>query len=459
MSTTSHPDAEPREIGSRLELFVDEWLIDRLEGASLRIHSPVAREVVMTFEKPWEGNTCGYFSFFKDGDIFRAYYRGCHFDWKSRRITHEVACYAESKDGINWVKPNLGLFEFEGSSDNNIVWMGAHNFTPFKDENPACPEDSRYKAIASCEGGLMVYGSPDGIHWRELASGPVITEGAFDSQNLAFWDPLKKRYVEFHRAFRDGRRDIMTCFSSDFIHWSKPVFLDYDGGPLHHLYTNAVRPYFRAPHIYLGFPKRFLPERKKVPDHPYDGLSDCVLMTSRDGLSWRIWQDAFLRPGPQRERWWERNNMASWGMLVTKSPLEGAPDEISMYFNEAYYTDDLKLRRFTIRMDGFVSVNAPYSGGELLTRPLVFSGSELVLNYSTSAAGSILVEVADRDGVPMKGFEVESCDEIYGDELEGVVSWRGKTDLSSLQGQPVRLRFLLRDADLYSLRFRSRGEG
>src|SRR5262249_24523048 len=147
----------------------------------------------------------------------------------------EVTCYAESKDGITWTKPNLGLFEFLRSKDNNIVWMGGketHNFTPFKDKNPSAPEAERYKALAGYP--LRAFISPDGIHWKLLREEPVITKGAFDSQNLAFWDTERQQYVAYFRDFiRPARiRAIKTCTSTDFRHWSDPVFLDYGDAPI-----------------------------------------------------------------------------------------------------------------------------------------------------------------------------------------------------------------------------------
>jgi hypothetical protein len=123
------------------------------------------------------------------------YYRGAHFDERTERAAHrEVTCYAESRDGLRWVKPELGLFDFEGSSRNNILWdgPGMHNFTPFRDANPERPAEVRYKALGLVPGGLMALRSPDGIHWTRMAEAPVITRGAFDSQNLAFWDPNAK---------------------------------------------------------------------------------------------------------------------------------------------------------------------------------------------------------------------------------------------------------------------------
>jgi hypothetical protein len=113
--------------------------------------------------------------------------------------------------------------------------------------------------------------------------------------------------------------------------------------------------------------------------------------------------------------------------------------------------------RYTLRVDGFVSVQAPLSGGELITKPLTFSGRELALNFSASAAGSVQVELLrDQMNTPIEGFSLEDCVELLGDDLERVVRWKGGPDLSRLAGTPVRLRFVLRDADLYSFRFRER---
>lgn len=449
-------EGEVRNIGSRIELFVDDWLIERMDGAELRLHHPIPCEIAIVFDKPWEGNTCGYVTVFQHNGKFRMYYRGSHYDWENKESTHQLTCYAESEDGIRWERPELNLFEFEGSKRNNIVWTGEgnHNFAPFRDANPECKPDAQYKALGGHAGGLVPFKSPDGIHWSLMQSEPVITKGAFDSQNLAFWDSMRGRYVEFHRGFRNGVRDIMTCTSQDFINWSEPQWIDQGDAPHQHLYTNATIPYFRAPHIFMAFPGRFVPERKKIPEHPYPGVSDGVFMTSRDGLHWHRWIEAFVRPGLQRERWWERNNYTAWGMLVTKAQIAGLPDEISLYLNEHYYIDGNRLRRFSLRMDGFVSVYAPYSGGEIITHPLVFEGKRLVINYSTSAAGSVQVEIMDGNGQPVPGFTLEDCPEIYGDEIEKTVEWGSQPDLGQLAGQAVRLRFVMKDADLYSLRFR-----
>ena len=461
---------QPLQIGTRLEPLVDDLLIEKLTGDARQVlHHPIPREVSIDHDVPWEGNTSTYHTIFRDGDLYRMYYRGSHYDMRTNKATHkEFVCYAESDDAIHWRRPELGLVEFEGSAANNILLdgIGTHDFAPFKDANPDAPADERYKALGRGPGGLHAFKSADGIHWEPLTEGPVITEGAFDSLNLGFWDPERDCYVEFHRGFKSyegvGRvRDIQTCTSPDFLNWTKPQFLSYTGAPPEHLYTNAVVPYIRAPHIYFGFPKRFVPGRNPTL-HPTNGVSDAVFMTSRDGVNFHRCAEALIRPGPQRDNWVSRNTLPAWGMVMTRSDFPDAPEEISIYATESYYSgDSCRLRRFSLRQDGFVSVNSSASGGEMLTRPLLFGGqgsaaaapTTLTLNFATSAAGSLRCELQTADGMPLEGFTVAECDPIYGDEISGTVSWQGKSDLSVLIGQPIRIRFVIQDADLYALQF------
>jgi hypothetical protein len=435
------------DIGSRLELFVDSFLIDSLTGDAVRrLHHPQPREIALEFNRPWEGPFCGYVALINDGGKFRMYYRG----W-AKLDGPDFTCMVESEDGVTWTRPNVGLFEFEGSKDNNIVWAGpgCHNFTPFLDTNPACKPEERYKALASAgpRGSLCAFVSPDGVNWKMLREEPVITEGAFDSQNIAFFDPLRGEYVEFHRGFRDGVRDIMTSTSPDFVNWTKPQWLAYGDAPKQHLYTNAITPYFRAPHIYLGFPCRFVPERKKIQEHAEGGVNDGVLMSSRDGLNFERWLEAFLRPGLDPLRWTDRNNYITWGLAPT------SPEEISLYWTEHYRYPTYRLRRGTIRTDGFVSVHAGRAGGEVLTRPLTFTGKRLVVNCSTSAVGSARFELCDEAGNPYAGFSAVESEVFFGDEIAHEAKWRDSPDVSVLAGKPVRLRVRLKDADLYSIQF------
>ena len=441
---------EPIDIGTRRELFVDELLIESVTGDAERIvRQPEPQEVVLVTDRPWEGNTCAYYTIFEDDGLFRMYYRGSHYDTEAKQAAHrEVACYAESEDGIHWTRPNLELVEYEGSTGNNIVWagVGTHNFTPFKDENPDCEADARYKAFAGGGGeyakGLWALKSADGIHWELMSDGPVITQGAFDSQNLAFWDTHAGMYREFHRTFR-GVRDIQTGTSSDFLNWTEPVFLDYgETTPLQHLYTNAIQAYPPAPHFLIGFPTRYFPDQGQRVEPTF--------MASRDGLHFRRWLDPVIPESAPEDRNGNRSNYMTRGLLE----LPGHAGEYSVYATEAYYTGpDSRVRRFSYRVDGFVSLHAGADGGELVTRPLTFDGAALRLNYEAASGGSVRVELQDAAGNPIQGFSSDDCAALTGDSTSAAVSWGAEADLSDLAGRAVRIRFIATNVDLYSFQF------
>ncbi|MGH7130188.1 MAG: hypothetical protein ACREIV_16585, partial [Planctomycetaceae bacterium] len=301
--------AEVYRLADRLELFVDEHRIAERHGVELRLHPPKVMETVLKFDEPWEGPYAGYVTVMQDGDIYRMYYRG----WPDL-AEPELTCYAQSRDGVHWIKPNLGLFAFEGKTDNNIVWRrgyGSHNFTPFKDPRPGVPADQKFKALGRAPKGtkgLVAFASADGFEWRPLDDEPVLTEGAFDSQNLVFWDPNKNCYVSYFRILQDGVRWIARSEKRDFLNWSGPEPIQIDGPPEHY-YTNAVVPYFRAPHYYFAFPKRFIPDRKRLKDHSEKGISEAVFLSSRDGLHFdRTFREALIRPGLEDRNWGDRSN-------------------------------------------------------------------------------------------------------------------------------------------------------
>lgn len=450
-------------IDDRREPFIDDCLIDRMDGTSLEMQRPTERNVAIVHDEPWEGNTSTYHTVFRDGDIYRMYYRGGNVDESTplKESHKECYCYAESRDGVHWTKPELGLIEFNGSTKNNIILsgLGSHNLAPFKDGNPDCAPDAKYKAVGGDKSGLVTFKSSDGIHWKRASETPVITEGAFDSLNIAFWDEHRGHYVDFHRDFRGGVRDIKTSTSTDFANWSDPDWVEYSGAPPQHLYTNAITTYPGAPHIYVGLPMRFVPNRNPQ-KHTTTGVSDCVLMTSRDGRRFHRWNEAFIRPGQQPGRWISRNNLAAWGIVTTKPDIPGGPEELSLYATEGYYHGQgTRLRRYTVRRDGFVSVNAPAEGGEMVTKPLVFHSddAELLINFATSAAGVLRCEIRDAAGQPLPGFSLADCVEMCGDEVEQPVAWKGARNVSALAGTPIRLRFVMHDADLYAIEFRPRG--
>jgi hypothetical protein len=198
------------------------------------------------------------------------------------------------------------------------------------------------------------------------------------------------------------------------------------------------------------FPSRFVVDRTPDPDWAFGaGVNDIAFMSSRDGLNFdRSFIGAFLRPGLDQENWHERGIYMETGILQT------SPEELSLFVSEHLRYPSARINRYTLRTDGFVSVNAGYGAGEFTTRPFVFSGSELELNYSTSAVGSVRVEVQDGEGRPLSGLSLADAPEKFGDEIDGVYNWLNDGSPVGLAGTTVRLRFVLKDADLYAFRFR-----
>ena len=184
-------------------------------------------------------------------------------------------------------------------------------------------------------------------------------------------------------------------------------------------------------------------------------VTDVLFMAGRDGLRFFVWPEAVIPPGIQRNgAWFYGSGFTALGMVETESPLDGAPRELSVYVAEnARQETPKRLRRYAFRMDGFASVHASLHGGELLTKPLLFSGDRLEINFATAAGGSLRVEIQDADGKPIPGFTLADCNRQYGDQLDRVVLWKSEHDVGQLAGKPVRLRIELKDADLYSFQF------
>ena len=477
---------EPIEVGSRRELFVDDALIASMRNVALKMHEPARREVAITFDKPWEGSGCKYTTVFRDGDTYRMYYHAWQATIKgSPHPIHAcVIAYAESSDGIHWWRPSLGLVEFGGSKDNNIILDNiqgtrCHDFFPLLDANPRATPAAKYKAVAFAPDykpkGLCAFQSPDGIHWTPMKPGPVYTEGAFDTQNVAYWSEVERKYVLYYRVLVEGVRSIERAVSDDFVHWTREGALDFGGdGPTadEQFYTNQIKPYYRAGHISIGFPARYVDHRLTASTYELPGpedrkqrvatdqrwgtaVTDSLLITSRDGMRFHRSNEAFLTPGLRtKDNWAYGDNYIAHHVVETVPTDDDCPCELSLYATEAYFLGTAsRLRRYTLRIDGFVSAHAKRDQGELVTKPFTFTGRRLSLNFGTSAAGVLRIELRDASGKPIPGFTEADSDLLYGDSLDRTASWKGKSSVSTLAGKPIRIRFVMSETDVYSWKF------
>lgn len=473
-------------IGARRELFVDHLLIARLENARLVLREPVSGGVAISLDRPWEGPANYGDSVLRHGGRYLLYYRAMTVE---KGDDSGVMCVATSDDGVTWTKPALGLAERAGRRDTNLIADETGNalarLVPWLDTRPGVPENERIKALHSepLSGEkhtafadpagpkrLVFWVSADGFTFRKLTPQPELVShlrNCFDGGNTMFWSEVEGQYALYYRWYDgewgQGRRTMARTTSKDFLHWSESVPMTYGDTPREQFYTNNTEPYFRAPHLYVAPAARFMEGRRAVTDaqvkaiglksshgHTYDqDCSDGVLLTSRAGSTRydRAFMEAFVRPGPGAGNWVSRTNYPLTGIFPY------GPDRMMFWVNRRYMQESWHIERLLLRLDGFASVNAPWAGGELLTHPFTFEGSELEINYRTSAAGSIRVGILDAEGKPIPGYTLDDSSEIIGDEIARVVAWKQGADARRLAGQPVRLRFVMKDADLFALRF------
>ena len=485
------------DVGSRRQVFVDTRFLETSQGVQLVVHPPrKTGEQTIVADKPWEGggpgnNACAI----KTGDVYHLWYPA-----------GDGLCSARAKDGSGWEKPNLGLAEFGGSRDNNIVLgHGAGGTTTFSTEgtvfvDPTAPPDQRFRYATRLSDELkdtFVFSSPDGLHWR-MTHKNVLTftnaEGRqhLDSQNIIFWDDRINRYVAymrfnwFKKGFRgrsvvrsesdhlggfDQVQDAPLVFGPDGMDASlgdMPIVDFYTSGALK--YPHAQDAYYMFPQAYLHYTQDMAEFAKALPINA--GPLHTQFAASRDGINWqRFGRKPFVSLGLK--------GSFDWACARVFAGLVDSTDGQEMYM---YYMggDELHgwgrdesnnailaaaglgadrrtsvISRLVLRRDGFISAQADYAGGEFTTPILRFAGRELLLNVDTSATGLLRCELRTDRNQPIPGFALSDCDLVHtSNEINRRVSWRGQTDLSALAGKPVRLRVVFRDADLYAFEFR-----
>jgi len=447
-----------------------------------------------------------YSSVLKEGNAYHMWYHCmASTQWDSAKDAGSI-CYAKSTDGIHWETPPLGLIEYQGDRKNNIIFgHGAAGYTIGQDGgmvfiDPNAPPEEHFRLIVRREEigpGLHVFSSSDGIHWklthRSIVTYTPMAKGHhLDTQNVVFWDDRIDKYVTYvrknvreknsqGRAIARGESDRLGGFP---VVQDMPMVLGPDDLDLKHggtavvdYYLSAAIKYPWAEDVYLMFPTayyHYIPGR--LPEFPKDvptnaGPLDTQLAASRDGMHWeRFDRRPFVGLGMKGEFDWASARTV-WGMV---------PDNTGRYLFMYYRASDwlhgwdrdernkrlltgaklgadqniAVLSRLILRRDGFVSARGAYTGGEFTTPPLTFTGRTLTLNVNTSATGIVLVEIQTADGQPIDGYKLDQCDLVHtANEIDRGVTWNGKSDLAPLSGKPVRLRFAIRDADLYAFQF------
>jgi len=495
------------QIGSSKQLFIDRRFVETSENIELTVNPPVKHpEPVLRSDRPWDAFRLIFFSIAEDKGIYKMWYQAYDNDQWAREPSQDGKpgrplgtprmCYATSKDGLTWDKPSLGLVDYQGSKDNNILLEGSSKLA-YVFIDPHGPAEQRYKMLSGI-GTTRMRTSPDGVHWTLHPQ--VVWEPRWDTQKQAWWDARIGKYVVQTRVqieepnllpfpfvapipsdppvvapklYRPRRAlgrvemdDIMSPWPTDRVRTVMAADeLDPPRSDIYH--PGGVYQYPYAADAYFMFPLTYQHFRHGEGHAQNDGVNDCQFAASRDGIHWmRYDRKPFIPRGVPGAP--DHGMTHGTGYFVRKG------SSLYQYYGGWPWThggfrslspaerQDRKNwgRQFVgvveHRLDGFVSADAPYTGGWLVTPPVVFQGRQLVLNIDVAAMGGARVEIQNAKGQPMPGFVMDDCDRILMNDVAYVVRWQGDTDVSSLAGQPIRLKFEMRSAKLYAFQFVSR---
>ncbi|MHC4624663.1 MAG: LamG-like jellyroll fold domain-containing protein [Planctomycetota bacterium] len=432
---------EPVMLGSRKHVFIDEVMIERKLNARLTVNPP--GNYVSTNIKIKSGWDSPFFD--HDGKVWMVPKGGYAKDVGRNPLVL-------SEDGINFIKPDLGLIEDEGSKHNNLILTHMPSWGRFfRDTNPGAHPEERFKFTAwVAQRGIYLYVSPDGIHWRrnETCMLPLVSGGGCET----FWDDQRGVYVCLIK--RDGSYSTgaypaygrgATLFETREVAKAWP----FKAVP-NPYYEGWAFPAVTGEGITVFGPDIFDPDKGQVfrtratkypwaPDTYVAFLvrnAQIELAVSRDGINWHVYDQDGDRPYMQRGR---------GGWIHDGLVLRG--DEIWQYINRG----NKNVARVSQRLDGFVSLDAGGKTATIITRPLVFEGSKLTLNVA--AKGTVRVGILSLPARSIDGFAISDCDPIEADSVRHVVTWKDNPDVGKLAGQVVRLRFEMQDAKLYGFRF------
>lgn len=465
-------------------LFLDPAMLVQANRAVLKVNPASQRETVIFPDQPWENHIISFFLTVREEEGKLRMWYVCRDDWGEGSQAN--LAYAESTDGVNWTKPNLGIYDYHGSRANNLVGLHSLEGVVFQDPNvPAAerytyistgkPEDSDKSAPGAT--GIYRYHSPDGLHWKRDAK-PLIQAGS-DTQNVVWWDERLGEYVLIVRGWNTNpnRRKVSRLTLPSL---TQPTDLKPSGRGLRNyfydeiptilicdekdpsrtdIYNMSAQPYVLDPSWYVGFPT-FLRRSAKT-DAPgwtgrHMGPAEVQFVGSRDSITWyRYDRVSYAPPGIASPN---KKNMIFMG---TGMVVRG--DEIWQYGTEFESVHgDIEARkrktdgfivRYVQRVDGFVSLDTGNVVGTARTAPVKVSGNRLLLNLDTGALGEMRVGLIGADGRPLPGYGVEECEALEYNGTGVAVTWAKGSDLSALNGRELSLEFHSNRTKLYSFRF------
>jgi len=368
-------------------------------------------------------------------------------------------CYATSTDGIHWIRPDLGLVEWQGSRHNNLLnggqhWMRRPNvIIDTRDTDPKRRFKMTYVDLIDGKEALVKAFSPDGIHWDLNADhNPLFVRN--HNANLLGWDERIAQYVLYRRTW-GFQQPIVRSTSTDFSNWSSPEVV-LAPGPMELNKDFKGLAAFKYGDLYLALLWVF----ERALDVDYTG--DAELVFSRDGIQWQR-----VTPG---ELYLKRGEPGSWDSagIIPCAPVIH-DNKVWIYYSgwNAPYTNEAEERQqkgwiengqrkqtaiglAVLRLDGFASLHAS-SSGTVTTRRLELPDGSLAVN--ADVRGELRVEILDESGRVISGYGAADCEPIRSDRVHHQVQWHANAGLGPLRGKVVRLRFVLRDADLYSFCF------
>lgn len=484
-------------VTSAPQLFVDDVLIERMEKVARTLNQPkrLAENPILKPDQPWEGELSlqpGTVIFDEQDQIFKMWYNSLA--TKKKPDIEGFQCYATSKDGIHWTKPNLGIVAFHGSKANNIFLKWCDwNLGVIKDMDET-NKQRRYK-LAYWNAGVWVAFSADGIHWTVDEHNPVVPSWASGDTFNVMRDPISHQFWLYHKSSITPLRKVSRMVSDDFVRWKEDeLALEPDDHDQPDTEFYGLSP-FSYGGQYLGFLWVF---------HTYAQQMDMQLVSSRNGLLWQraAHRRIFLPLGFMKNYY--GGNAFDSEMICSATQPARRDGQLWIYYTGYHdkhnawegratpdglpetYVGQLGVAK--LRDDGFVSLDAT-SEGNVLTRPLRFHGSKLLLNASPNSMsgkrpdsslniweatwprgaesspiwsqlftgsldgnGQVRVELEDAQEVAIQGFGASDCKPITTDGINQEVSWRNQKDLTALSDRLVRLKFIITNAKLYSFR-------